>query len=79
MDLWTSPSPFQDAITPSDTVDHSWSFRSIYVGTGGDVVVVSRNGGTATWANVPAGYIIPAIGRRVNATGTTASNLLALE
>ena len=70
-----SPSPF--TITPSDETNFTKEARGIYVGTAGDVVAVCT-GGTVTFANVPAGAILPVRAIRVNSTNTTASDLVGL-
>jgi hypothetical protein len=64
------------AVTPSDTVARP--ARALYVGTGGNVSVVMAGGQTVTFANVPAGMLLPIEVGRVLATGTTASNIVAL-
>jgi len=63
------------AVTPSDTVDLPVLTRGIYVGGAGDVVVVFKNDATATFTAVPAGTLLPVAARRINSTGTTATNL----
>lgn len=73
------------AVTPSDTVDFSpFAQRSgrltdaLYVGVTGDVAVVQKNGTAVIFTAVPAGKTLPVECRRVNATSTTATNLVAL-
>lgn len=67
------------AITPSDTVNFSRETHGgIYVGGTGDVVAVLYDGSTVTFTAVPAGTILPVRAIRVNATGTTATNLVGL-
>jgi hypothetical protein len=51
--------------------------RSLYIGTGGTVVVRMARGTTATFTNVAAG-IFPVQVDQVLSTGTTASGILAL-
>lgn len=52
--------------------------RGLYIGTGGDVAVIPRDGGSVkTFKNVPDGTILPMSVIKV-ATGTTASDILAL-
>ena len=68
-------------ITPSDTVNIPWNnsrIAAIYVGVAGDVTVVNTAGQTALFKAVPAGTLLPVEASRVNATGTTATNLIAL-
>ncbi len=64
------------AITPTDGASHN--LVGIYVGTTGDVAVVTDRGTTVTFKTVPAGAIIPLAIRTVNATNTTASNIVGL-
>lgn len=53
--------------------------RMLYVGVTGDVTVVSkRDGGTHLFKAVPAGALLPIAVVQVKATGTTATNILAL-
>ena len=65
------------AITPSDTVNLGSPTRSIYVGVTGNLTVLMYGGQVVTFNNVPVG-IFPIQVLRVNATGTTATNLVAL-
>ena len=73
------------AITPSDTVDFLASGRTtiplcdaIYVGGAGNVTAVLQDGSTVLFTAPPVGSIIPVRAKRVNATGTTATALVAL-
>lgn len=50
---------------------------AIYVGTTGDVIAVDQNGDATTFKAVPAGVWLPIAVKRVNASGTTATNLVA--
>lgn len=72
-------SPFVAAnaapVTPSDTQDIT--FMALYVGGTGNVAVITANGQTVTFNAVPVGFF-PVAGTRVMATGTTATNLIAL-
>ena len=71
------PSAAAVAIVPSNTVNISAPTRGIYVGVSGDVTAVV--GGTAIlFTSVPPGMILPVVATRVNATGTTATGLIAL-
>lgn len=67
------------AVTPSDTLPiKGGPARSLYVGGTGDVVAINENGVAVTFTAVPAGAVLPVATSRVNATGTTATNLVAL-
>jgi hypothetical protein len=65
------------AVTTSDTVDLANVTKAIYVGVSGDVAVIMANGQTVTLKAAPVGYLAIRI-RRVKATGTTATNIVAL-
>lgn len=65
------------AISKSDTVNFA-PCRGIYVGGGGDVVVVGLDGIAATFVAVPSGAILPVQAIRVNSTNTTATSMVAL-
>lgn len=68
------------AVTPSDTVAISpTGVRALYIGVGGDVAAVLADTTTAiTFKNASAGSVIPVQAVRVNATNTTATNIVAL-
>ena len=66
------------AITPNDTTEETNAFRGLYVGVGGDVVILSVGGEVVTYKGVPTGFVIPIQGARVNATNTTATNMVGI-
>lgn len=74
----TSPAFHHAAVTPHDSTLFATAARAIYVGTAGDVAIVSVNDEAVTYKNVPAGTIISVICKRVNATGTTATDIVAM-
>lgn len=66
------------AVTPSDTVSYR-NLRSLYIGGGGDVSIIGKDGGPAvTFAAVPAGFVLPVQASIVRATGTTATDIVAM-
>jgi hypothetical protein len=65
------------AVTPSDTTVLTPT-QCLYVGTTGNVAVVTVGGQTVTFTGVPAGTTLPIRCSKVNATNTTASTILAL-
>lgn len=70
------PSIAGKAVTKSDeTIIEA---RSLYVGTGGTVVVQWENGDTSTFLNVLSGTILPVNVVKVM-DATTASNIIALK
>lgn len=75
----TAPALEYSAITTSDSTDFDGFFtRGIYVGVSGDVVAVNKAGTPVTFKNASSGTILPIRARRVNATSTTATDLVAL-
>ncbi len=66
-----------DAVTPNNSTDLT-NKGILYVGTGGNISVITAGEQTVTFSNVPDGAFIPVSIARVNATGTTASNILVL-
>ncbi len=66
-------------VTPSDTYAiKGGPARALYVGGTGDVVAINENGVAVTFVGVPAGAVLPIVTSRVNATNTTATNIIAL-
>lgn len=66
------------AVTPSDTVDMLDCARGVYVGTAGDLKVITIGGDTITFVGLVAGVIHPICAARIFATGTTADNIVAV-
>jgi hypothetical protein len=65
------------AVTPSDTVDMAKPARALWLGTAGTVVLDTLAGTTLTVVGASAG-VLPIACKRVRATGTTATLILAL-
>ena len=66
------------AVTPSDTNNLAkGAADGFYVGTGGTLVLEGEDGDTASFV-VQSGAVIPAGALRVHATGTSASDIVAL-
>jgi len=63
-------------VTKSDTVVQP--FRALYVGVLGDVTIIDLGGNSALFKAVPAGVYIWCAGTKVMSTGTTATNIIAL-
>lgn len=63
------------AITPATTTFTNAS-RGIFVGTGGNVNLVTAGGETVLFTNVPNGTLLPVVTKGVLATSTTASDIV---
>ncbi|SFM82714.1 spike base protein, RCAP_Rcc01079 family [Methylobacterium pseudosasicola] len=74
----TGPGTDAFAVTTSDSTNFTTNARSIYVGGAGDVTIVTPANTVVTFKAVPVGSILPVQAKRVNATATTASNLVGL-
>ncbi|MGR3371528.1 MAG: spike base protein, RCAP_Rcc01079 family [Pseudooceanicola nanhaiensis] len=74
----TSPAADAAAILPDDGQDLPEPTRAIYVGGAGSLRVQMIWGATVDLAAVSAGMIYPLRVRRVMATGTSATGLVAL-
>lgn len=72
--------PARDAviITPNDTIDLAVMPRAIYVGQSGNISVRFSAGQTVLFTNAQAGSFLPVRATGINATGTTATGLVAL-
>ena len=70
------------AVTPSDTVDITGinpnTPATLFVGGGGDVVVITIGGSTLTLKNIADGSFLPIQVTRVKDTGTDATDIVAL-
>lgn len=71
-------------VTPSDTVEitpgtpYCIAYRRLWVGVAGNVSLMCVDGSTAAFTNVPNGVLDAVAFVRVNATGTTATSLVAI-
>jgi hypothetical protein len=73
-----SPVTNAAAVTPHDTNELGYVTRAIYVGATGDVKVAMQDSGEVTFLDVPTGAVLPVRVKKVFATGTNATNLIAL-
>jgi hypothetical protein len=74
-----APGTASFAIVPSDTTPLPTLPKAIYVGTGGRIAMRgSGDAVPATWLNVPSGSLIPFRAAYVQATGTTAADILGI-
>lgn len=70
-------------VTPSNTTNINLPTglnftMGLYVGGSGDLSVLMSDGTTATFTAVSAGVVLPLSVKRVNATGTTATGIVAV-
>lgn len=65
------------AVTPNDGADLAVIPKALYIGGAGNIVVNGADGNAATFA-VTAGQILPIRARRVRATSTTATGIVAI-
>jgi hypothetical protein len=77
-DAPSAPATRVVAVTPHDSNPLTDIPKALYVGTGGIVVLQGTSGGDATLANVADGSVLPVRAKFVRASGTTASDIVAL-
>lgn len=73
-----SPAYSAAAVVPSDSVNLIGEVKSLYIGGAGNVRVLTSNGETVTFSGMQAGSYLLVQVRRVFATNTTATNIVAL-
>ena len=74
----TAPAVEAFEITPDDAQDLAKLPRAVYVGGAGDVRCALAYGPAVTIRGLAAGTILPFRVRRLHATGTTATGLVAV-
>ena len=75
----SGPAQGAAAVTPDDANNLPvLGARGLWVGGAGNIAVMTAQQDTVTFNNVPAGFLLPVSVHRVMATGTTATNLVAL-
>lgn len=74
----SAPATNAFAILPDDSVDLIEVTRAIYCGGGGDISVIMLDGGTVLFKNIAAGSILAVRASRVQATSTTATDLVGM-
>jgi hypothetical protein len=78
MDTPIWPSSNLITITPSDSTTFTPPIRQLYVGTGGNISVVTQSGTTVIFKNASSGsFLAPFYLSKVNATNTTAADIIA--
>lgn len=78
----SDPGEKATVVTPSDIADLLVTPKSLYIGTGGAIAMIGDNEDPSAlpvvWRNVPDGAILPFRPRRIMATGTTATDIIAI-
>lgn len=76
---WASPGVSLEAVTPNDDTDLTMIAKALYVGVGGDVALIAENDSSAvTMKNVSSGQYIRVRTKRVMATNTDATDIVAI-
>lgn len=79
MTIKANPAYRAASVTPHDANSVAdFMVTALYVGTGGDVAITTSGSDEVTFTSVPSGSILPVEAKIVKATGTTASNIIAL-
>ena len=78
LDSSSAPAIDAFAITPHDTNALAEVPRAIWVGTGGDLEVITAGGTTVVFTNVPDGTLIPIRATHVKADNTDADDIVGL-
>lgn len=75
----TGPATRAYVVTPHDTNETTFVTRGLRIGNAGDVTVDMADGATGVlFENVAEGETLPIRVKKVKATGTTATNIVAL-
>lgn len=65
------------AVTPNDAANLTKNARLLYVGVSGDISLDTPAGTTLLFKSVPVGFFYMGA-KRIRASGTTATNIIAL-
>jgi len=75
----SAPATRAVAVVPHDSIALVDIPKALFIGTGGTIVLRGVGGGADTiWRNLASGSVLPVRAQFVRATGTTATDLLAL-
>lgn len=75
----SSPTAYDGfAVTPHDSTNFTLAARALYVGSDGNIALVTLGGTVLTFTNCKAGTVLPIACTRVNSTGTTVTGILGL-
>lgn len=75
----TSPARKLVAVTPNDANELTYWARALWIGGAGNVAVIAQDDTAAvTISGVPAGTLLPISAKKVMATNTTATLIVAI-
>ncbi|SPH24104.1 hypothetical protein DEA8626_03153 [Defluviimonas aquaemixtae] len=74
----TAPARDAAPVAPDDALDLPVLPRALYIGQSGDVSLRLAGGQTVLFSGVPGGTVLPIRAAGVDATGTTATGIVAL-
>ena len=72
-----SPASLAAEVIPSDTAALPIASKRLWVGGAGNVSLITTGGVSVVYSGVPAGSYLHVRAAQVNATGTTATNIIA--
>jgi hypothetical protein len=78
VDSPVAPSRKPVAVTPDNATELATVSKGLFIGGAGTLTVLTAAGDVVLFTGVLAGSILPIAVRRVNATGTTCTNIVAL-
>lgn len=77
-DLSSSPARRLRTVTPSDGADLADLPKALFVGGAGTITLIAADDSTSVQLTVAAGALLPIRAKRVLATGTSATLIVAL-
>ena len=64
-----------DDVSPNDTYEFDEVFRGIWVGTGGNLAIITLTGKTRIITGIQSGTLLPLLVKTIKFTGTTAAGI----
>jgi hypothetical protein len=74
-----SPASHAAAVTPSDSTPLAFASKRLWIGSAGNVTLITVGGETVTYTAVPAGSYLQVRASYVKATGTTSGIVIVSE
>ena len=66
------------AVTPHNSNDLAYTTKALFIGTGGNIVVLAEDDTVAVTLKVTDGQILPVRAKRVLETNTTATDIVGM-